>query len=83
MINQPDYRWYLTTRRGELRIESGWQYKGDAFEHWTENHDRRSDLMIISKRELQRRGFDIDDDSIWTTGILPPQGWGSVGTSTN
>ena len=48
-----------------VKIETGWEYKEDAFEHKAEWDDKGYPMKVVSKQFLITRGVNPDDDSNW------------------
>ncbi len=60
MINQPDYKFYVVIRTGE--IETGWEYRSDAVDHVNDEPERLAGAKVVAKRALK---VDPDVDFNW------------------
>lgn len=66
--NQKDYKFYVVgkNKKGDNKIESGWEFKEDAQDQIAELKDTGiSGVKVLQRAGLKKLGLDPDKDSDW------------------
>lgn len=63
-VNNPDYKFYCMV---DDMIESGWEYKEDAFDQKAELEDTgfKGKVKVLTKQGLKKFNLDPDNDNDW------------------